>query len=630
MITLIIPAIILLPSYILYINISALLKNIAAAKRSGLPYIVSPINLYNPFWQVLQKSLFPLIARLPESWTKSWIDYMGPDWPWDLLHVPWEQHGEVFLTVSPGRIHAWVTNAEAINQITKRREAFPKPIEAYGFLDIFGRNVVTTEGIEWKEHRKITSPSFNEKNNAMVFKEACSQAQAMLRKWSSEEGNTSTIQDAGKDIMKLTLHVISSVGFGKSLFWPGEKPAEARSSDETLCCNDATDGHSMSFEHTLTTLLDRLFFVLLTPKWLLKRLPIQGAREAHEAFDNWSQYMKELLAQKIEQAQSGKKIEGMDIMGTLVRTSYGPQPISGSKADKNRYVLSDTDIFGNAFVMIIAGHETTANCIHFSLVELAIAPKSQRLAQGEIRSIFETEAPASWDYESCIGQLLGGMLGAIMYEILRLVPASVIIPKTVLSDQDVMIDGNKITMPAGTQINLVTVGTHRSIRYWPTEHSKISDRPDNLNDFMPERWLVKSGGSTTDSNASSVTDDLPRTTARNTHADIFRPVPGSYIPFSEGARSCLGRRLAQVEIMGVLAVILRQYSVELAVDEWASDAEVEKMTKGEKRVLYAKAQEKARKTMRTATSMITLKLQTGSIPMRIVKKGEERFINDIF
>jgi len=83
----------------------------------------------------------------------------------------------VFLTVSPGLNHAWVANAEAIRQITERRTSFPKPIATYKILDIFGRNVVTTEGIEWKAHRKLTSPSFNEKNNSLVFTEACSQAQ---------------------------------------------------------------------------------------------------------------------------------------------------------------------------------------------------------------------------------------------------------------------------------------------------------------------------------------------------------------------------------------------------------------------------------------------------------------------
>ena len=81
--------------------------------------------------------------------------------------------------------------------------------------------------------------------------------------------------------------------------------------------------------------------------------------------------------------------------------------------------------------------------------------------------------------------------------------------------------------------------------------------------------------------------------------------------------------------MGVLSVIFQKYSIELAVDEWATDEEVAKMTDAEKKQVYSKAQDKARKMIRTATTLITLKLHEapGYIPVRVVKKGEERFIN---
>ena len=78
--------------------------------------------------------------------------------------------------------------------------------------------------------------------------------------------------------------------------------------------------------------------------------------------------------------------------------------------------------------------------------------------------------------------------------------------------------------------------------------------------------------------------------------------------------------------MAALAIIFQQHSIELAVDEWASDDEVAAMSIDEKISLYEKAKEKARQTMRTARTVITLKLQSGSIPIRVVKKGEERFI----
>lgn len=82
-----------------------------------------------------------------------------------------------------------------------------------------------------------------------------------------------------------------------------------------------------------------------------------------------------------------------------------------------------------------------------------------------------------------------------------------------------------------------------------------------------------------------------------------------------------------MEVMAILAVIFQKYSVELAVDEWATDDEVDRMTVEQKKELYKKAQQKARKTLRSASTRITLRLQNGFVPVRFMRKGEERFIN---
>lgn len=201
-----------------------------------------------------------------------------PDWVWELEFTPFAEHGDVLLTVSPGAINVWLANAEALHQVTARRDAFPKPLESYKILDVFGRNIITTEGAEWKQHRKITSPSFNEKNNTLVFAEACSQAQGMLRKWTvADDAANKTLEEVPTDTMRLTLHVISRTGFGVRLLWPGEKPDEKTSSrDATYSSNEPTGGHTMSFEHALDTLLGNLIWVLLTPGWVLSEFTRQA------------------------------------------------------------------------------------------------------------------------------------------------------------------------------------------------------------------------------------------------------------------------------------------------------------------------------------------------------------------
>jgi Cytochrome P450 len=108
----------------------------------------------------------------------------------------------------------------------------------------------------------------------------------------------------------------------------------------------------------------------------------------------------------------------------------------------------------------------------------------------------------------------------------------------------------------------------------------------------------------------------------------FTPVKGSYLPFSDGSRACLGQRFAQVEIRAVLARIFSQYSVELAVDEWAKDEEIASMTQAQKRVIWDKAREKAQDTLQSKlTCYITVQLNDTSIPLRFVGKGWERFFD---
>ena len=56
-------------------------------------------------------------------------------------------------------------------------------------LDIYGRNVVTSEGSTWRLHRKITSKPFSERNNQLVHDESVRQALQMMQSWTSQSHN---------------------------------------------------------------------------------------------------------------------------------------------------------------------------------------------------------------------------------------------------------------------------------------------------------------------------------------------------------------------------------------------------------------------------------------------------------
>ena len=44
--------------------------------------------------------------------------------------------------------------------------------------------------------------------------------------------------------------------------------------------------------------------------------------------------------------------------------------------------------------------------------------------------------------------------------------------------------------------------------------------------------------------------------------DLFKPLKGSYFPWSEGIRNCPGKRFAQVEFVAVIAALLQRHVAE--------------------------------------------------------------------
>lgn len=340
--------------------------------------------------------------------------------------------------------------------------------------------------------------------------------------------------------------------------------------------------------------------------------------------------MDEFLRDKAKEAQAGESTkEGMDIMGQLVQSKYGLSPSEKAK----QAGLDDAEIVGNAFIMIVAGHETTANTLHFAIAELAINPATQRRLQKDVDSLFGDSDPSTWDYEKSINAMTASHIGACINETLRLMPPVTLIPKVVSasSDQTITAQGKTHVLPSGLSCNLMAVSVQRNPRFWPTKSSEKTGAPTDLDDFLPDRWYqTQNTGTDDEKDEEGDGVDYGGFQGSDTSASFYRPVRGSYIPFSDGPRSCLGRRIAMVEMNAVLAVIFQKYSVELAVDEWASDGEVENMVAAARRELYKKAQAKAQKTLNEATSVLTLKLHGGKhVPVRIVKRGKERFVNDV-
>lgn len=608
---------------------NSLRKNIARARKTGLNYVVVPGTNNVLYWQVCWRVAVPLIKLLPKKWWEDWITFAETDHAYRDGQVSYEKYGNTFLIVSPFLIEMYTQEAAVINQIIARREDFPKPHELYEILDIFGKSVVSTEGATWKMHRKATSPSFNEKNAAITFREAIYQTKHLIAKWLGPDGKGNrTLGFINHDTMTWALNIIGFVGFGLRFTWPGQ-PTPDDIDPRLRKYVELTGDRTMTFPQSLEAVLDSLLWLLITPDWLMRFLPLKSAQRAAEAANNYRGYMKDFLADKKAEVRRGDREHGMDLMGQLVRGSMRADA-SDKKEDIPR--LSDSDVLGNAFLIIVAGHETTANTFQFTLLELATNPAAQRALQKDIDRLFGRDSdPETWDFESNISAMTGSMLGATMNEAMRMMPSVVVIPKRVSphQDQTLNIEGKPTVLPAGLTLAIATVSVQRNPAYWPTKPSKSTGAATDLDDFLPERWFRASGTTTSEDE-----DDIPEhedvggPEGPDVHAELFRPVRGSYIPFSDGARSCLGRRIAVVEVLSGLAVIFQRYSLELAVDEWASDEEIDKMGKVGRARVYAMAQEKSRKTLKQAATFITLKfVGDAHVPVRLVPRGEERFVD---
>lgn len=622
-------------------------RNLAAAKKSGIPYVIIPFYQLNRLYMLSQIFVVPIMRKLPASWTELWFD-LTLEWGWARRYEPFKRFGtDTFITVSPERNELYTADADVITQITTRKNDFPKPLEVYASIRLYGNNVVTSEGQLWRHHRKITSPPFSEKNNHLVWTETLEQCQAMVNAWfdgSTGKTESKTIYTLADDAMRLSLYVISRAGFGVRLQWPGTEEAHANGhvkneEEGSASGSGITQGHTMSYTDALGSLLHNIIWVLLLPPFLLKHLPFQRIKESHTAFIEWGKYLNEMFQQKKAAVLKGEEGDSMDLMTALVKGA-GITKKSSTGEKPPAQTLRDEEILGNAFVFILAGHETTANSLHFCLALLAMNIAAQRHLQADLDEIFQGHPVGETEYEEIIPKLFASMAGAVLNEELRLISPVVGVPKSTLKDSPQLLEvgGKTCTVPADCYIALMTPAVHRNPNQWPTGPPMNPNKPthplsnldNDLEEFKPERWILdpsaKHTASMPEQNVDTEASSLGVNTAADTSAALYRPPKGAYIPFSEGHRSCIGRRFAQIEILAVLALIFSQYSVELAVDAYASDEEVEKMNDQAKFEVWTEARDKINRQMNEdMAAIITLQLRKGAIGLRFVKRGKERF-----
>lgn len=259
-------------------------------------------------------------------------------------------------------------------------------------------------------------------------------------------------------------------------------------------------------------------------------------------------------------------------------------------------LLQPEEVQGNMFIFSFAGHESNAQGIQFALLALACLPQLQIKLQEEIDRITGRLPPNQWSYEKHFARFNEGMVAAVIDESLRVYTVLPLLLKQSTDPVPITVDDKSYIIPENTIIIVNVSATHRNPRYWPVpKENEHEGKPYAISSFNPLQWLGDDG-------------------------KFLSPASGSFIPFSDGLRGCIGLKFAMVELCVTLARIFAEYSIELDVESF----------RGIDRSLDARAQwEQARKKAEYELSggvafNMTLRL-TGEVPINLVRRGQEKY-----
>ncbi|XP_023238548.1 cytochrome P450 3A29-like [Centruroides sculpturatus] len=173
------------------------------------------------------------------------------------------------------------------------------------------------------------------------------------------------------------------------------------------------------------------------------------------------------------------------------------------------------EMTSNAFIILLAGYETTSTALALCTLMLANFPDVQEKIRKEVKTLIEEENELNY---STVQKLQ--YLDQAFKEILRLYPPVYLFVDREANEDVVYGD---IFIPKGMIVQVPSFLLHRDPDYW--------DRPE---EFRPERFA-------------------PEVARKNN--------PLAWQTFGAGPRNCVGMRFAQMEAKLALAHILNKYRI---------------------------------------------------------------------
>jgi len=346
---------------------------------------------------------------------------------------------------------------------------YAKPTIVKGLLaPVIGRGLLTADGPLWRDQRRIVAANFSPAAVDALVPVFAAGARAVMARW-----NPSGPVDMAAEATATTMSVISD-----SLF----------AGDPRLTSREAMAHIAAALEAFGEARIQALL-----------RLPAVPLTRRARAGRRGQIYLRETLTQVVrDRLPDGG---GDDFLGRLVRAlgeRFEPAEAQALAVD-------------NAATFYLAGHETTANAITWTLFLLSEQPGLQDEVAGEAAA-----AVAAGPCDSDLANRLP-LLRGVLEETLRLYPPAPRLDRQAVAADE--IDG--IEVAAGDIVSIWPWLVHRNRNLW-----------DNPDAFDPGRFTAER------------------------RADRHR---FQYLPFGGGPRVCVGARFATAEALTILAHWLAQW-----------------------------------------------------------------------
>ncbi|KAL1361436.1 hypothetical protein HN51_009816 [Arachis hypogaea] len=380
-----------------------------------------------------------------------------------------------------------ITNPEHIKQVFTNNSYFKKEKPKLGRVaKLLGSGLPNYEDQQWHTHRKIINPAFHMEKLKLLTSTMVQCCHDVIHKWEemlSSEGKCDI--DVEPFIQNLACDVISRTAFGSS-YQEGKRIFELLTKQARL--------------------IMRLKYIHIPGWWLLPTSVNRGMIK----IDREMQASLEAIIRKREKAmKDGEEVNKSDLLGILLE--------SNSKEIKE-HGMSNREIVEECYTFYMAGQETTAVLIVWTMVMLSRYPEWQSRAREEVFQVFGNRKPDS----DGLNRLK--TVSMILNEVLRLYPPTLFFSRTLNKD----IKMQNLSLPAGVKISLPILLIHHDRELWG----------DDAREFKPERF---SEG-----------------IAKATKGQV------SYFPFGWGPRMCIGQNFSLMEAKIFFTLLLQRFTIELS------------------------------------------------------------------